>query len=276
MTSCIAQMDSLPIATSSAKPSAHLSWLLTFSDLLILLLTMFVLQISMSEFRTGYLKHPTPETKMPEKPGVIDARGFEEDAYQFDRALPLGVDPTTAKPNAFVVLSEFLNDKTDLPSDHRLGQAFSSLAANLSTELRGDTLALSIAPAGYLSGEIEAPLKVFETVNAIATLLKGHQLEIHLITTSDGQEFAPPYRSTWEVCAARALLLARQITDAGVEASAVSAIGIAEERQNSDISFGGRLHPNQSVRIEIRRSKSEAALSPSESTWDWLFEQAGK
>lgn len=195
------------------------AWMCTFADLMSLLLTFFVLLLSMSS---------TESAKFRAMAGSLrDAFGMKSD---------FALSPTS------------MSDEILPHDDERQGDAGSQKDAELEAELRealeelgvelgdmkldGDEDSIVLRLEGDLlfdSGEATLKPEALPALDAIAKYLRGTRYQLDVVGHTDNVPIATAaYPSNWELSAARAARAVRHIAERQVEPKRLRAIGHAE------------------------------------------------
>ncbi len=220
------------------------AWMLTFSDLLLLLLTLFVLKLSMSSL-DGNTLHRS-----------LSAYILGEEAYD--------------RPEGERARSELQVDAIELaPQSERILTAIDDGLARLAGEAQGrresggerivqDSIEVHANGEGILirlsspfPGQgTELSFRAEQHLAVVAASVKDEEVELLITTHTAGVEPEQgEYPSFWELSAAQAELLARQMIDAGVEAQSISVFGYGKSKPL--VSSSEKVADYQNRRVEI-------------------------
>lgn len=177
-------------------------WIMTFSDLLVILLTMFVLQLSMSTFDTESLT---------EKLDHIGGH-YSENAAKEHQARLSKSNNAPPSEHALSLLVERLKDT--LGSQHGISMKFLP---------RENCIELTLEEGLFFAGSNELSFFGVEVISEIARDTKDLQIDINYSVKGN----------SWKSARELAAVLHRQFIDAGVEHQSVSAFVIpAGDGQN--------------------------------------------
>ncbi len=258
-----AEMRTFARARSTAALTAGLDkggqdgWMTTYTDMVTLLLTLFVFLVGMSDLKkdTPQRGAEMPELVLPTLPPLEP----EPEPEAADTALPDTAPPETApvppelswlidraKELEAFVIDHKLQDQVRIERTERAilvqlrdGFLFASARAELTT----DGVALVRRLAGFLAGlpgEIE---------------VEGHTDPIPIATSR--------YPSNWELSAARAAAVARRLIDNGVPARRLRAIGYADTRPvASNATAEGRATNRRVTLLILARAPAGSGPNP--------------
>lgn len=181
-------------------------WLLTFSDLLTLLLTLFVMRYAMS---------------------AIDNQRWLGLAASVRSAVhgPAMIDETKSKHDTLVKLEQLLRG---------IEQA-SSEGVTAVLQRRGNKAVIELSGSVFFGSTDELTVSGKHRLLELARALVGLPVLIDIsahaqLTARDESPFASP----WDLSSAWAAATVRQFIDAGVSRSVISAAGIADIQQDED------------------------------------------
>lgn len=223
------------------------AWMLTFSDLLTLLLTLFVLRLSMSSLSknteaAGDIRNDgtAAHTTSP------DSRGEHQTPEQSPGALFTGI--------ATRQLTESLGKPLEKEGDKV------SFASDFEVERRGDGSVIKLGGSTFQPGSDELSFRAAEAVSALAKGLIGKKSRIRIAGHTDDVPInTDRFPSNWELSGARAISVARQMIDAGVDERSVSAVGYADTRPLVDNRDEEKKHLNRRVEIYVFPERNEAS-----------------
>ena len=201
-------------------------WLVTYSDMVTLLLAFFVLMLSVSE---------------------ISQSKFEQVSQSIDQELL--VKESTVSPLFDLeenITSVFENHDIDPESAIKLGD--NSLRIELPSGTLFESASDQLNPAAMqLLADISAKLKNFE-LNSFQVEIEGHSDDIPIQT--------PRYPSNWELSSSRAISVLKVFIENGVNGSKLKAVGYADTRpkQPNRDKYGNAIIENQKInrRVEIK------------------------
>ena len=183
------------------------SWLATFSDLLLLMLTFFVLRLSMSDFGT-----------------ILSNAEFQKGDQQ-EQSEFVGEEGTEAE---HAVVMDWLrgNQLLHQPAAGRPGPSQQDL--ELESLQEGDRIWLG--SGGFVPGSAELTFRGTEVSRALGRLIAERGLGVSISVHTKSSAYLADFSSAWELSNARALVLQRQMIDAGVGSSAVFLSGYADSK----------------------------------------------
>lgn len=188
-------------ATEYVEPNAH-AWLVTFSDLVMLLLTFFVLLLSMSSMDTKKLKSmfahfrgATGALEFSGMRGVHDLTGFIKQ-YQDTQGL-LVIDPNLVK--------ELLLPSMDTESQLKLKLKEFEEALKILDDNRGIVLSIQ-ENLIFDPGKSKIKKEVIPILEAISKAIESSTNDILIVGHTDNIPIKNErYDSNWELSAARGL-----------------------------------------------------------------------
>ena len=202
---------------------ASASWLLTFSDLLLLLLTTFVMKLSMSSLQSQNLAEGLGMT-------------LEKTVKIQEASLKLGKQIKRS-------LSESMGSPVPVPGE-RVALRFAD-EVTLTLVERG--VAISLGGGRFVPGsrELSPETKTFISAlaqsispaisSAISPALSGPPVFIRVEGHTDSTAISTAeFPSNWELSAARAIAVAQELIGLGVEGSRIAAVGYSDTRPRAD------------------------------------------
>lgn len=202
------------------KPDGAPAWVVTFADLMSLLLTFFVLLLSFSSTQTAKfqaiagamknalgLRSELDLSDRPERRELIES--LDNQRAQKDQPIPGGLERE---------LQQLLA---------QLGGSGRATAA-----LKGDGIILNISgDLMFSSGSAVLSLEAVQILDSIADYILQSTRAVDVIGHTDDVPIATaPFPSNWELSAARAGSAVRYLTERGVEPDRLRAIGRANTR----------------------------------------------
>ena len=233
-------------------PPGAPAWMATFSDLMSLLLTFFVLLLSLSTIEKQ--KFSMAMTSLQGALGVMQGSS--------------GTTPTIAN----IPMFNIGKGQTDQLVQQQVNQIREQLAvANLSELLNiqhtKDVLRFSISE-GLLfdSGQAEIKSAADTFLVAISEILNLIPFEIRIEGHTDNIPIRTVrYPSNWELSYSRALALGRRFSENGVSQDRFQLIGYGDQRPKADNSTPGGRAINRRVEIEVNlRDEIRRSLLPGE------------
>lgn len=206
-------------------------WMISFSDLLTVLLAMFVMRFSMSTFKPHALDKVLPNSAVEEQPAKASSAALVEAlAPALGTRLPLSTP-----------------DKIQFEDQIEI----EAVKEGALISLGGDT---------FQPGSRELSPIVQEKIRQIGEVLRSADYEVIVAGHSDDIPIHTEiYASNWELSAARAIEVAEILMPMGVVGSRISAVGYADTKPLvANDSPEGRQR-NRRVEILIRRH-DQAAL----------------
>ena len=220
------------------------AWMLTFSDLLTLLLTLFVLRLSMSSL-----------SKNPEVAGEIPGDGTAAQTTDPDTE---GTHKTPEQsPGALFtgIATRQLTETLGEPLQQQGEKAY--FASDFEVERLGDGSVIKLGGSTFQAGSDELSFRAAEAVSALAKGLIGTISRIRIAGHTDDVPInTDRFPSNWELSGARAISVARQMIDAGVDERSISAVGYADTRPLVDNRDEAKKHLNRRVEIYVFPDKS--------------------
>lgn len=201
------------------------AWMFTFSDLILLLLTMFVLRLSMS---------PVDLRLFQERIAEFSGRKIQvptEDHVRESSMASATANRDTAAENltqhARTELSDVLGEPVAVYPNEKAFQFKGEIAVLPKT----NGFLVVLGGASFASGGIQPSFLAQEAVLALGKVVAGRRVSIEISghTDSEASE-SNEYASNWELSQARAMTIARQMIDAGVSAQYISIAGYADTK----------------------------------------------
>ncbi len=228
------------------------AWMCTFADLMSLLLTFFVLLLSMSS---------TEVQKFRAMAGSLrDAFGMKSD---------LALSPTPMSDEILPRDDERQGDDgspDSEESERELREALEELGIDVGDmKLDGDEDTVVLRLEGDLlfdSGEASLKPEALPALDAIANYLATTNYELDVVGHTDNVPIATAvYPSNWELSAARAGQAVRHLTEQQVEPARLRAIGRAETEPIDDNSTAEGRASNRRVEFIFTQPASPGALT---------------
>ncbi len=264
----------MPDDIEAPKPAGAPAWIVTFADLMSLLLCFFVLLLSFAEmdarkFRAladtlkNVLGSGPPVQVMVEVPVAVESAApatGETGADTSGAATPdTAQDPTQLDPAAAQDTVRQLEQQETETLAHQLAGALAGEIARNEIELeaKGRTVTLRIREQGSFASGSDAINPGYVPVLArIRELLLSTDAQLQVSGHTDNQPIETErFRSNWELSAARAVSVAHQLlADPRMPANRIAVSGHADTRPlDSNASEAGRSR-NRRVEILIIRT----------------------
>jgi chemotaxis protein MotB len=193
------------------EEEASASWLLTFSDLLLLLLTTFVLKLSMASLQSGNLASGLGLT-------------VEKSVQIQEASLKLGKQLRRA-------LSEVMGPPTPLPGE----RAALRFADEVTLALVDRGVAISLGGGRFVPGKRELSPETADFIALLVRALQGASVFIRIEGHTDSSPIATTeFPSNWELSAARAISVAQALGSHGINGSDIAAVGYSDTRPVAD------------------------------------------
>lgn len=198
-----------------------MTWLVTYSDMITLLLTFFVLLLTMSSLEAAKVKEFQTAT--------INAMGMMLEGKTSDirpkQIVASGerIDEKVLNTDRF--LKQFAGLKTRLLKEHERGDVeFKKLERGMSIVLRDDLL--------FRSGEAVVSPGGIAVLSAIGESFKDFDGEVMVEGHTDNLPIrTDAFPSNWELSAARAVTVLRQFSDSlGIDPAKLSAVGYGDTK----------------------------------------------
>lgn len=182
-------------------------WLLTFSDLLLLLLTGFVMQLSM---------------------GSLDNETL---ASGLGMSLERRVAIQTASVQIAKEVRKVLTTQLGEPRIQHAQTPILEFPEEIRLQILDQGVAVSLGGGRFLPGRRELSADAVELLNALAPVLRTQEATIKVEGHTDASPIATAeFPSNWELSAARAIEVAQLLEHNGVLGARLSAVGYAETR----------------------------------------------
>ena len=229
---------------SSEESSNSMGWMVTFSDLITLLLTFFVLLLTMCSLEAGKIEQF--QAACTQAMGVLLEGKYSQVEERIITSSKKRIDEHVIKTDSF--LDQFTGIKTKLLDEDKMGKIeFEELEHGLSIIIRDDFL-FSIGRS-----EInQAAESMLEEVGTIIgdfegrVIVEGHTDNIPIRT----REFP----SNWELSTSRAVTIVKHLSEVvGVDPAKCSAVGYGDTRPKV---------PNDTARNRQKNRRVEIILVP--------------
>ncbi len=235
-------------------------WLLTYADLITLLMVFFVVLYSMSS---------ADSTKWKQISAALQ-QAFNVDVLRGSEASAIGDPGATAPP------IDTVDSSNDVPQVSRLQSAIQAVldqaaqngvdhapTVSVGTDTEGVVIRLS---GSYLfdSGRAELKPNSFSLLDAIAVELKLEPNEIRVDGHTDSIPLigSPLFPTNWELSAARAVAVTRYLSDTdGIQSVRLSAAGFGEFRPIVPNDTREHRALNRRVEIHLLSSTPDTATS---------------
>ena len=229
---------------SSEESSNSMGWMVTFSDLITLLLTFFVLLLTMCSLEAGKIEQF--QAACTEAMGVLLEGKYSQVEERIITSSKKRIDEQVIKTENF--LNQFSGLKTKLLNEDKRGNIeFEELEHGLSIVIRDDFL--------FRIGRSEinqAARSVLEEVGAIIgdfegrVVVEGHTDDIPIRTNT--------FPSNWELSTGRAISVVKHLTEVvGVDPAKCAAVGYGDTRPKV---------PNDTPRNRQKNRRVEIILVP--------------
>jgi len=212
---------------------SHERWLISYADFITLMFAFFVVLYGISSVNEGKYKILASNLI-----GVFNAPPTSSDPIQIGdvaRQIPVTEKRIIIKPNqvAQQETSDSLSKEADMPKlKERFEQGFEGLLKQGIMSLEGseDWLEITLGSEVLFSTGGAQPTRKAEDIIADVAMILGNytnpiQVEGH---TDNVPIFNKEFRSNWELSAARAASVVRQLQDEGLEPSRLAAVGYGE------------------------------------------------
>lgn len=190
-------------------------WLLTYADLITLLLAYFIVMFAISQ--TDLEKFEKLAASMRRAFNVVDL-GVLEGSSQSGTGLFTDF-PTTNR--------QYLQINSELT---RLARE-QGLESEISVNTRREGVLISVsASLLFNAGSAQIRPESKPTLDAIADLLRELPNEVRIAGHTDDVSPVPEWPSNWELSAARAIQVVKYLTNEGVEPQRLAAVGYGEQQ----------------------------------------------
>lgn len=221
-----------------------MTWLLTYSDMITLLLTFFVLLITMSSLEVAKVKEF--QTSTVDAMGILlEGRASEMQPKQIV-ASGERIDEQVLGTERF--LKQYAGLKTQLLKENERGDVeFKKLERGMSIILRDDLL--------FQSGEAAVSPGGISVLNTISASFKDFDGEVMVEGHTDNMPIrTDDFPSNWELSTTRAVTVLRQFSEnLGIDPAKLSAVGYADTRP---------IVPNESPENQRINRRVEIILVP--------------
>jgi chemotaxis protein MotB len=208
------------------------NWMITFSDLMMLVLTFFVLRYSMSSIQPQTFRESVSDSEVT-SPSRFDIQSAELSA---------------TKAENFSSVAGLLVSTLGYPEQTEQGSLRYRGAVALST--RGNATLLVLGSSAFSSGDDQLTFHAAEALHALALWLRTSPARARISAYTDATT-SESFNSNWELSLARSLAAGRQIVDAGVEESRLEVMGYANTKPLFTDGNPLRQHQNRRLEIEI-------------------------
>jgi chemotaxis protein MotB len=224
-------------------------WVMTYGDMMTLLLTFFVLIVSFSSMR--------------------DAK-FKEAALSLRKAFGVMVEPQSViKIDDPIVPRHEIKEQRDFLFEVReLEKTLlqKQLATEVQLEIRPDGVQFRLeAPVLFAAGRAEVQPSSREILDTLAAFLGKFSGEVRVEGHSDAIPISNArFPSNWELSAARAGAVARYFQGQGLEPARIAATGFAEHRPlaDNDTAEGRAKNRRVEIFLKVDRNRSVAGGKP--------------
>lgn len=224
----------------SEESSNSMGWMVTFSDLITLLLTFFVLLLTMCSLEAGKIEQF--QAACTQAMGVLLEGKYSRVEERIITSSKKRIDEQVVKTENF--LDQFSGIKTKLLNENMRGVIeFKELERGLSIVIRDDFL--------FGTGRAainQKAMSVLEDVGAIIgdfegrVIVEGHTDNVPIATSQ--------FPSNWELSTARAVSVVKHLTEVvGVEPFKCSAVGYGDTRPKVSNDTLGNREKNRRVEI---------------------------
>ncbi|MCB0322292.1 MAG: flagellar motor protein MotB [Bdellovibrionales bacterium] len=179
-------------------------WMLTFSDLLTLLLTFFVMRVAMGQI----------------------------DIEQFQRVLSVQPPqpPVQAEPRVAEVLAASLSEVFGAPETN-VADKVAWPDTDISVRPDGDGALLQIAGSTFITASDELSPETTYALYSIAAVLRDQGFEVEIEGHSDDIPIrSEHFESNWELSSARAIAVARELIAGGMPPERIAVVGYADTK----------------------------------------------
>lgn len=236
----------LALLRQESSPQESEDWVVTYMDLITLLLTMFIVLLAYAD-KSADSNEGSGFAAISS--AIAQAAKHEPQAPEGQQPPPVAVAPEVAAEQQSTALNAM---------DNALQQVFAKSGFTDEVEIRQTPGKLYVQlKDSILFGSGEAGLRdnALDTLGAIGDILHDSELHITIEGHTDNIPInTPQFPSNWELSSARATTVVRFLLDDGIAPSRVRAIGYADSRPlASNESEAGR---SQNRRVIIVLSES--------------------
>ncbi|GAA3914634.1 flagellar motor protein MotB [Litoribacillus peritrichatus] len=240
------------------KGPSHERWLISYADFMTLMFALFVVLYGISSVNEGKYKILASSLI-----GVFKAPPTSSDPIQIGdvaRQLPITEKRVIIKPSDIATqeTSDSLKEEVSMKKiKDQLAEGFEGLLKQGVMSLEGseDWLQITLGSEVLFSKGSSSPTRAAENIIADVAMVLGNynnpiQIEGH---TDNVPIFNKEFRSNWELSAARAASVVRQLQDEGLDPKRLAAVGYGEFQPLYD-NRGADREKNRRVVLLISRS----------------------
>ena len=216
-------------------------WMITFADLLTLLVAFFVLRLSMVSFNTDLARHSLQKLN-----GETEVKSITPAPINVAKeVLPAEAAKPTIESEFVTTLRRVVGSEAGAAGEH----------LEVSVAHERTTPRILIGEEAFSSGSDELSFHAQEVITRVSWVLsqrnnEGAKSRITVIGHTDDEVVnSARFPSNWELSTARALAVARQMIDAGVDPRTVSVSGYADRLPL--LPNSSRLNRQLNRRVEI-------------------------
>lgn len=227
-------------------------WLLTYADLITLLLVFFVVMYSMSQVDKA--KYEQLKKALSNSMTVVGAGGRDDTIIQ---------GGTGVLPQENVVIAPEQLEFERIAKDVKEMAKQAGLEDQIETTMDKQGLVVSISNAGFFEpGEASLRLEVIPTLDRIARMLKSADHDLRIEGHTDNIPISTPkYPSNWELSAVRATTIVRFLVERhSLPPRRLSAAGYGEYYPK--VPNDTEAHRAQNRRVDIVVLRSEQVQAP--------------
>jgi chemotaxis protein MotB len=244
----------------ASKNSHQEAWVISYIDILTLLLTLFVILLAMSDFRPDIssLKQVSVNINKPENQNMPADSGDEMQAYKQTEEISFVQDLAESKthehrmtPSSHEQINVLISEIKKSRLDHQIEISEDKDHVNL---VISDKILFSPGSADLKSGGLEL-------LSQLAVLINNSKLNMSIEGHTDSVPINNAhFLSNWELSSARATLVTRQLIANDIAPNRIRAIGYADTRPRSENDTPeGRKH-NRRVSIVLHMPEPDTQL----------------
>lgn len=237
-------------------------WLLSYSDMVTLLFSVFVMLMAITTVKEQLPKEPPPPAAVADTAEIAETAEMTG-AVETTAAPPAPAPPPTPPPdNAPRLTAEQMAVTAPEPLSRRWLARIAELGLppGVVVQVRDRRISLDIGAAAlFPSGQAELTEEGRRMLGQLAPALRQAPGDIAVEGHTDATPIATlRFPSNWELSAARAAVVVRALADAGVAAERLSAVGYADTRP---LAFGAdpdSLARNRRVTLSLRPPEADS------------------
>ncbi|HQH28787.1 MAG TPA: flagellar motor protein MotB [Oligoflexia bacterium] len=244
--------------TGSAQQHNTYAWMFTFSDLTLLLLTMFVLRLSMSSIDLQLYQERIAQ--FAARPTPRQAEAVDQDEQNDTRA----TDSDRNAERLFQTMSAQLAVRFGAVRPPLPDERYQIVESGIELHRKGQGFMMVLGGSSFADDGITLSFLAQEAVLSMLRVINGREVRVEILGyTAGATADSAQYPSSWELSQARAMTIARQIIDAGVIAQYISVVGYAGDGKEIHTApiYKGRYEKRVEITVETALPDVDALKS---------------